>query len=85
MRNCTRCGRALHAQAPGRITLAVTEGVPPGAVSWRGDYPWPAVILCGSCSQAVAQVMASSPVHVRGQGPVERAEWEARERAAGRA
>jgi hypothetical protein len=78
MRNCSRCGRALHAQEPGRITLAVTDGVPPANVAWRGDYQWPCVILCKSCAQTVASVVAESPRHRAGGGdPIEKAEWEA--------
>ena len=85
MRNCTRCGRAVHSQEPGRITLAVTEGVPPSTVAWRGDYPWPCVILCEHCARAVAQVIAESPRHRKGGGPpIEAEEWQAMQDAAGR-
>jgi hypothetical protein len=85
VRKCSRCGRALHAQEPGRITLAVTDGVPPANVAWRCDYPWPYVILCKHCSQAVAQVVAESPRHRAGGGPpIEAEEWKAKQEAARR-
>jgi hypothetical protein len=74
-----------HADEPGRVILGVFAGVPPGNVSWRADYPYPAVVLCGRCMSAVAEVMAHSPQHRQGGGPpIEAEEARARQEAARR-
>jgi hypothetical protein len=64
---CCRCGVDIPRGRDELVRLAVMVGSAPGPIRWDRSGPWPSVAVCLRCARAVGDLLATAPVHLRGE------------------